>query len=232
MAWMAGAPIAGMAATPTARAGTRRSHEPPPVCNATVHLDEAQLDAVLDALADAEEYRWACAQASCRDCNRLDPARCADHARDEEMSARYAAAAGQLRMAGWAMSAGVACLRHLDAPGYGRARHCTGKPGSPGFLKGRWAADGGEPESAWSAVLLAGFQAFPDRQGGDDQGGHRVGLPRSEPGVEADAEQGGGGDQAQNAVSAESATSVRLPSARPVRRLATARAASRSGRRR
>jgi hypothetical protein len=43
-----------------------------------VSPDGAQLDTVLHALADAEEYRWSYAQASCEDRNRLDPARRAD----------------------------------------------------------------------------------------------------------------------------------------------------------
>jgi hypothetical protein len=68
-----------------------------PYANAAAHLDEAQLDTVLDALDDAADYRWLSAQASCEHCNRLDPARCADHARDEELSDRYTAVARQLK---------------------------------------------------------------------------------------------------------------------------------------
>lgn len=60
-------------------------------------LDETQLGIVLAALDDAGDYLWATAQASCEDCNRLDPARCADHTADEERAGQYAAVARQLR---------------------------------------------------------------------------------------------------------------------------------------
>jgi hypothetical protein len=68
-----------------------------PYADAAAHLDEAQLDTVLSALDDAADYRWLSAQASCEHCRRLDPAQCADHARDEELSDRYSAVAQQLR---------------------------------------------------------------------------------------------------------------------------------------
>lgn len=68
-----------------------------PYAGPAAHLDEDQLDTVLEALGDAAEYRWFAAQGHCRDCGRLSPARCADHARDEELSARYAALAYELR---------------------------------------------------------------------------------------------------------------------------------------
>ena len=45
----------------------------------------------------------------------------------------------------------------------------------------------------WAAFLLPGFEAFPDGERGDDQGGDRVGLPPPGPGVQEDAEEGGGG---------------------------------------
>ena len=60
-------------------------------------LDAVQLETVLDALADAAEYRYLHSTASCEDCNRLEPARCADHTRDEKASASYDALARQLR---------------------------------------------------------------------------------------------------------------------------------------
>jgi hypothetical protein len=69
-----------------------------PFAESVVHLDAAQLDIVLGALADAAEYRWVMAQVGCEACGRLHPAMCADHARDEELSDRYEATARQLRM--------------------------------------------------------------------------------------------------------------------------------------
>jgi hypothetical protein len=68
-----------------------------PYADAAAHLDEAQFDTVLAALDEGAENRWIRAQGECAHCDRLYPARCADHARDEEMSARYAATARQLR---------------------------------------------------------------------------------------------------------------------------------------
>lgn len=69
-----------------------------PYADAAAHLDEAQLDAVLDALDDAAGYRWGRAQVICDECARLDPARCAEHTRDEDKADQYDAVARRLRM--------------------------------------------------------------------------------------------------------------------------------------
>lgn len=60
-------------------------------------LGAFQLETVLDALADAAEYRYLHSTSSCEDCNRLEPGRCGDHDRDEAASASYDALARQLR---------------------------------------------------------------------------------------------------------------------------------------
>jgi hypothetical protein len=43
--------------------------------------------------------------------------------------------------------------------------------------------------------VFPGFDAFPDRQGGDDERCGRVGPPPAEPRVEAEAGQGGSGGE-------------------------------------
>lgn len=100
---------------------------------------------------------------------------------------------------------GTVYLLHFEKP-YKRARHYTGKSESSAFLKPGLTSDGGEfaeldgPVSgfwgcqsacSWSVGVFPSFQALPDRQGGDDQACRRIGPPPPEPGVQADAEQGG-----------------------------------------
>jgi hypothetical protein len=59
------------------------------------------LDVVRQALADASAWRaWKAEGAGCPDCQRLDPARCADHAADDEMAAAYEALLRRLAAAG------------------------------------------------------------------------------------------------------------------------------------
>jgi hypothetical protein len=66
---------------------------------AAVVLDEAQLDVVLDALADAAEYRIAAGARGCLDCASADgPGLCPDHDADLDRAQRYTATARQLRM--------------------------------------------------------------------------------------------------------------------------------------
>ena len=61
-------------------------------------LDAAQLDTVLDALADAAEYRYGHAGTVCGDCDSPDgPGLCPDHQRDLERRDGYIALSGQLR---------------------------------------------------------------------------------------------------------------------------------------
>jgi hypothetical protein len=74
-----------------------------------------------------------------------------------------------------------------------------------------------------SVLFSPGFDAFPDRQGGDDQRRCGVSPPPAEPGVRADAEQGCRGRERAERTLAASAIRVRLPRACPVRRLAMAR---------
>lgn len=62
-----------------------------------VALDAVQLETVLDALDDAADYRQLRASASCADCNSADPARCDDHARDEDLTRGYDTLSRQLR---------------------------------------------------------------------------------------------------------------------------------------
>ena len=60
-------------------------------------LDAAQLDTVLEALADATNYRAVRAETTCADCHAEPGGLCHDHAGDFEKADGYGALADQLR---------------------------------------------------------------------------------------------------------------------------------------
>jgi hypothetical protein len=68
-----------------------------PHANAAAHLDEAQLDTVLDALDDAADHRTPGPRDACEDCKAEYGGLCFDHATDLLRADRYAAAARKLR---------------------------------------------------------------------------------------------------------------------------------------
>jgi hypothetical protein len=60
-------------------------------------LSPADIGIIRQALADASAWRsWRAEGMRCAECSRLDPGRCAGHAADDELAARYDALTGRL----------------------------------------------------------------------------------------------------------------------------------------